>query len=339
MNNETFSMCTIDNLLTIKQETYYYCAAACLKMCIQSRKSQDEIFAVLKKRTKDKDNWYAEPDAVYSYLQEYMDCDRLSELDMSSLEATEKILSCIATTKTSAPMLVSSGKHWVLYSGYQMDENGNAKGIYVRDPWPTASILTFYPFCNYFFDEVFCEINVEGKFEGKHEAYVSKKTIDCIKIEKISKPQYGGTMTSREALYFKDDIINGDLKNYGFSKIGKLKAGGANFEDCIIIDEENNMPKYLLSYVEINNELSIVAIDIAFHIVVAITTATKMQYDLYSNSRIKKFVKEKYNKVIDNDDIKFLYSKKKSMSCFDPYICISNIGSFTLNLERLGEAS
>lgn len=326
-------ICSIDGVSTIKQSTYYYCAAACVKMCLNDNMSQDEIFESLKARTKDQENWYAEPDAVYSYLSEHRKCYRTSELCDSSKVATEWILSCIATTKMSAPMLVSGGKHWVLYSGYQMDYEGNAKGIYIRDPWPTMATISFYPFCTYFFDEYFCGINVEGKLKNKVESFVSPDTIKCISINIISKPANGGT-SEDDIGYFKREIINEDMGNYGFGKVGFLKNGGTDFVDCVVYDSDITRKKYLLSFFEMENALYIAAIDIALHSVIGVIHAKVHHYSLYDKKRVKKEFFKKYGKNIDSDKIFFVHKKFVSTSCFDPIIVIEE-KEFNLDLEPI----
>lgn len=336
MNEEQGQMCVIDDIKTIKQDTYYYCAAACVKMCLNEDRSQDVIFEKLKENTKDKNNWYADPSSVYTYLSKKIKCKRLSDMECDSFIATEKILSCIASTKLSAPMLVSKGKHWVLYSGYQLDDNGFAKGIYVRDPWPTTTSITFYPFGKYFFNEYFSYIDVDGDMKGKVEAFISDNTIDCIKIKKIeAKPGYGGGMAIMDVSCFIDDIIDEDMHNFGFKDYRRIKGGGAYFDNTLVYDEQSDAPKYLLTFIEVNNQLSIAAVDITDRTIIAIIAATSDHYDLFSSESVADKINTKYGVKISRDDVRFIEDEKYSTSCFAPCIDVQGIGRFNLALDEL----
>ncbi len=337
MNEDQGQMCIIDDIKTVKQETYYYCAAACIKMCLKDEKEQEEIFNELKERTKDKENWYADPGAVYSYLAERIDCDRLSELVRDSFEAAEKIVSCIASTRFSAPMLVSKGKHWVLYSGYQLDDAGYAKGIYIRDPWPTTTGLTFYPFGKYFFDEYFGAIDAEGEMKGKIEAFVSKGMCDCVKIKKIpAKPQYGGgVLAIMDVSCFIDDIINEDMHSFGFKNFKRIRGGGAYFDNCLVYEDITYKPKYLLTFLEINEQLSIAAINVDDRSIIAIIAVNTEEYDLYSMECIAQKLKNRYNIDISKESLRFVEDKRFSISCFAPCIDVPGLGRVNLSLDKV----
>ena len=147
----------INEIKTIKQSTYYYCAPAVIKMCLNIKLSQNEVFTILSENTNDKKNWYADPDSVYNFLSQHNKYLRTSNLCNTSIEATEWIISSMIKNKVCAPMLVKGGRHWVLYSGYQENHLGEIKGIYIRDPWPTTESISFYPFSDYFLKNIFVQ--------------------------------------------------------------------------------------------------------------------------------------------------------------------------------------
>jgi hypothetical protein len=182
--NDNANIVQIFDLKTVKQSTYYYCAAACVKMCLNTTLTQDEIFSILQINTFDHENWYVEPDSIYHFLTKYNQYLRTSVISDTSIDATEWIISCMIGKNTCAPMLVSRGKHWVLYTGYQMNNSGIPSGIYIRDPWPTTATLTFFPFTSYFFDEYFGKIDVEGKWKDKVESFVPYGTEKLIKLKR-----------------------------------------------------------------------------------------------------------------------------------------------------------
>lgn len=250
-----FNICRLNDIITVKQDKYYYCAAASLKMCLNLSETQDQIFSILAKDTVDKEHWYAEPDAVYIFLKKYRECERTSDFAKNSLEATESIVSNLIQNNKPFPMLISHGKHWVVYVGYQLDENGKPTGIYIKDPWPTTASLSFFPFSNYFFNEYFNFIEVNGKMKNKVESFYLAKTNKCITIDIFNKPS-GGGMNLQDISFFKNEILNNDFKKYGLPKISMPKYGGNDLEDIVIYDKSMNM-KFYLTFAELNTSLII----------------------------------------------------------------------------------
>ena len=328
-------LCNIDKIETIKQSTYYHCSAACIKMCTNTKLSQDKIYEILHEKTVDKETWYADPDSVYDFLKSYLSIDRTSNEIMDSKTATEKIISSYLFKKLSAPMLVLGGKHWVLYSGYQMDNKGELKGIYIRDPWPTAATLTFYPFSPYFFDEYFCKINVAGSLEGRVESFVAEGDMKKIDIHTIDKPHNGGALPSKDILYFKDDIIHDDLVSYGFSYIRFLKNGGAMLPDCIVKNNEDET-KFLLSFLEVNGQLSLVAVDVENRLVVGMTDIDFDSGRWYNKKDIVQEYESLYGKDINEDEVEYIYDNRYCRSCFDPLVRIHG-QEYTLHLGCLSQ--
>ncbi|MDR1000584.1 MAG: hypothetical protein LBL96_07290 [Clostridiales bacterium] len=325
-------ICQIFDVKTIKQSTYYYCAAACVKMCLDTPLSQEEIFDNLKRNTLDQENWYAEPDSVYIFLSNHNQYIRTSEISDSSLDATEWIVSCMIERNSCAPMLVSGGKHWVLYAGYQMNSIGEPRGIYIRDPWPTTASLTFFPFSRYFFDEYFRKINVEGKWKDKVESFIPSKTEKFIKLNIFEKPHNGG-INNIDITFFKKQIICDDLTSFGFSKIGFLKNGGINFEDLIIYDK-NDSPKFFLTPTEVDNYMTLTAIDANTLSVIGFLEMRDIHLEMFDKHRITSGLKSRHNIDIQEKDIKFIYDRDISSSCFDPIIEVKGIGNFDLSLSQ-----
>lgn len=322
MNAVLPCVCNIDNIATVKQSTYYHCAAACIKMCTGLDLSQEDVYKVLHEQTVDKDTWYAEPDSVFNFLKEYMPIARTSQEAIDSKTATEKIISSFLFRKLSAPMLVMGGKHWVLYSGYQMDERGELKGIYIRDPWPTSAPLTFYPFSPYYFDEYFCKINVSGNMEGRVESFVSENIDNKISIRVIDKPQNGGSFATKDILFFKNDIIQEDLQNFGFNGIRFIKNGGALLPDCIVKGSQNE-DKYVLSFLEINDQLTMVAIDVKRTMVIGVSTIDFTHSRWYNKKEIAREYQNLYGDSVDEESISYIYDQNFCKSCLEPIISIN----------------
>ena len=327
-------ICEIKNIATIKQKTYYYCAAACIKMCTETKMEQSDIFKTLAKATKDKENWYAEPNAVFEFLLNHDKYIRISDISETSLDATEWLLSNMIKNKAVAPMLVSAGKHWVVYSGYQMQPTGEPTGIYVRDPWPTTSELSFYPFCEYFFNIYFCNINVPGNWYNRIESFVNENVKKTVNINPLKKPQYGGKIEKNDISYFKNQIIMDDLKAYGFNNVELIKNGGTMAED-IIIHNIFKEPAFLLAYTSINEKLSITAIDINSANVIAILKNVGFSYnELFNKNQLLNNLYERYKIKVLPDDIIFVYDSNFSPSFFAPIVLVRGYGNFDLSLNR-----
>lgn len=331
--NDLPNICQINEGKTIKQSTYCYCSAACIKMCLDLDLSQEEIFSVLKEETIDQENWYAAPDAVYKFLSKYKQFLRTSDISESSIDATEWILSSMIQYQTKAPMLVLGGKHWVLYSGYQINHEGTPKGIYIRDPWPTTSSISFYPFSEYFFDEYFCNINVDGQWKNKVESFISSKIKKCVNIEKIQTSRNRKVNNMTDISFLKKDIIYDDLTSYGFSDFCMVKNGGLINENCIISDTKNK-PKFLLTYAEIEKSLTILAIDIESNSVISFLKVNNGHFDLFNKLKIKRKLLSIHGIDVAKDNISFVYDKNFSSSCFDPIIKIKDVGIFNLTLQK-----
>ena len=172
--------------------------------------------------------------------------------------------------------------------------------------------------------------------KGKVEAFISDKTIDCIRIKKIeSKPGYGGGRGIMDVSYFIDDIIDEDMQTFGFKDYRKIRGGGAYFDNCLVYDDLSGDPKYLLTFLEVNSQLSIAAVDIADRTIIAIITATSRHYDLFSTDSIADKINKKYGVNISKDQVRFIEDERYSTSCFAPCIDIKGIGRFNLELEEL----
>lgn len=327
-------ICEINDIKTIKQSTYYYCAAACIAMCLSLDLSQDEIYAMLNDSTVDQENWYVEPDAVYSFLSKYGDFKRTSTMNVSSVEATEWILSCMIQQKVSAPMLVTGGKHWVVYAGYQMTVHGKASGIYIVDPWPTTASLSFYAFTPYFFNEYFCKINVDGSWKNRVESFIKANTTKKIKVGVFEKPSSGGIAGTSDLSYFSKQIIQDDLASFGFNNVGFIKHGGA-LADGVIVEDCSGQPKYLLSYVHVEGKLKLAAIEANSHSVVAMLDATNMHIFLLDRRRIMEEVYNTKGLRISEDEITFIHDNNYSSSCFEPIVRISGLGDYNLLLDPI----
>lgn len=327
------SICQITDIPTIKQATYYYCAAACIKMCLDINYTQEEIYNELEKNTLNQEQWYAEPDSVYNFLSKHNKYARTSDVCDSSIDATEWIVSCMISNNNSAPMLVSGGRHWVLYSGYQMNNFGSPSGIFIRDPWPTTASLTFFPFTKFFFDEYFTKINVEGKWKNKVESFFQDGIEKFVNLDVIEKPSFGGVIYTMDINHFKNQIIKDDMSSYGFNNLSFIKSGGNNFKDLTIYDIYNN-PKFLLTPVEVDRDLTMIAIDIKSLSVIGLLKMNNNHYSLFDNHNIINLLLNNHSLTVNKDDITFVYDADISSSCFDPIINIKNVGNFDLSLEQ-----
>ncbi|MDI9413897.1 MAG: C39 family peptidase [Bacillota bacterium] len=329
-------ICEINDIKAIKQSTYYYCAAACMAMCLGLDLSQDEIYKILNEQTVDQKNWYVEPDAVYSFLSKYGKFKRTSSMNVSSLEATEWILSCMIQQKSSGPMLVTGGKHWVVYAGYQMTPHGNASGIYIMDPWPTTASLSFYAFTPYFFNEYFCKIDVDGNWKNTVESFINANTRKSIEIKVFEKPSGGGSSGVRELAHFTKQIIKEDLSLLGFNNVGFIKHGGGLCND-IIIKSTCGVAKYLLSYINIGQQLKLVAIEVESHCVVAMLDATNLHISLLDKRRIIEQIYNSKGLQILEEQVTFVHDDYYSSSCFDPIVRIAGLGDYNLLLNPIVE--
>ena len=328
---ERYNICHLNDIMTIKQSKYYYCAAASLKMCLNLKESQDEIFNKLELDTKDKENWYAEPDAVYKYLKNYGHFKRTSEFVNNSIDATENIISSLLQNNLSYPMLVSHGKHWVVYAGYQMNENGQPTGIYIKDPWPTTATLSFFPFSDYFFSDYFNIIDVEGCMKNKVESFIPENVNKCISLDVFKKAKGGGVRVS-DIECFKNEIIINDLKSFGISNISEPRYGGGIIDDILVYDKNMN-EKFYLSFMELNNSLIISAIEIGTLLTIGFIYANIEHINLFSYDNIA----TKLNETREN--IKFIYDEKLCNSCFTPLIkCKNKLYDLSLDIKyELGE--
>lgn len=323
-------ICKICDIDTIKQQRYYFCAAACLKMCLNLDIDQEVIYQELNSKTEDKDSWYADPNSVYYFLNKYGNYKRLSNLTTTTKEATEWILSNLIHNDSPGPMLVSHGKHWVVYAGYQMTMDGKPSGLYVKDPWPSTVSLQFFPFSDYFFDEYFTLINVPGPLKDKTESFIQEDVSKCINIEIDRKPKYGGMKSFSEIEDFKNDILIEDLNRFGFNNYRLIKNGGVGIEDIEIFDFDNN-PKFILTFVEVNDSLTVSVIDSKTYSVIGMMEYDDSQFKLYNKYLVKKELKEIYEIDIDIDKIRYIYDKSICNSCFEPVI---KIGESYFNILR-----
>lgn len=310
--DERFNICKINDVSTIKQKKYYYCAAACIKMALNLEDTQDEIFNELQNLTIDKQNWYADPDSVFYYLSKYNSLKRTSDFVSSSIQATENIISSLIKNENCYPMLISHGKHWVVYVGYQMNNSGTPTGIYIKDPWPTTTALSFFPFTDYFFTDYFNTISVEGPMKNKVETFLPSNSDNCVSLEIFKKPLAGG-FTHQNISYFKKDILLNDLHSFGLRDINFPKSGGGLLNDITVYDI-NMQEKYFLSFLEINEELVISAIEIQSLLTIGFIYANMNHVDMFNKSLIAKKI------TGDENDIDFVYIEKYCNSCFTPLI-------------------
>lgn len=179
-----YGMCYIDSSEVIKQVTNCDCASACAKMCTGDSRNLKLIDEELKRLTIDRNNWEVDPEAMYMYLSNHFEIERLSSYNFNQKKALEKLLSSFACSGKGSPILIYKGRHWVFFNGYMLSETGEPIGIFIRDPNPEAADLIYYPFDEYFLKSVFIPIKTEGYLNGKFEAFFFRNTIDCITIEK-----------------------------------------------------------------------------------------------------------------------------------------------------------
>ena len=169
--------------------------------------------------------------------------------------------------------------------------------------------------------------------KGKVESYILEKTKKIINIEISDKLENVGYCNSYNN-FGKNQIISEDLKKYGFSNFNFIKNGGISDHDWIILDKKNN-PKFLSSYIEINNELNIVTIDINIKSVIGLMKVSKKYIDIFNKKTIKERLLDKYGIYINLDDINFVYEENISSSCFDPIINVIDVGKFNLSLMKI----
>jgi len=318
-NRSTSEICKICNIRTIKQKKYYYCAAASLKMSLNINNSQDDIYEELHASTKNKNEWYVDPDSIFAFLIKYGNYKKLSDISPSSVDATEWIVSNLIKNDSCAPMLVSSGKHWVVYAGYQMNLDGEPTGIYIKDPWPSTVSLNFFPFSNYFFDEYFTPISIPGPFENKVESFVPKNVSKLVSVGIYEKPKYGGLNSINDIKHFKKDIIAEDLERFGFINFEIVKNGGIGTDD-IVINDLKDKPRFMLSFIELHDELMVSAIDLKNYSIIGLMEFNQINFKLFDKQFVKEVLKNKYNEDVEIGCIRYVYDKKYCNSCFTPLV-------------------
>lgn len=255
--------------------------------------------------------WYADPNSVYTFINDYNKVERLSSLCDDSKTATEYIISNLISNKTNSLMLVSSGRHWVTYVGYQTDKIGNPTGIYIKDPWPTTESLSFYPFTSFFFEKYYNKINVEGSMNNKIEGFVNAGTKHDIFINTISKPTLGGNVA--EVSYFKKDLIISDLLKFGIIPLGYEE--NTELED-ITIKNLASEDSYVLSFINTNTGTHMVAIEINTYSIISLLKMKEIHFNLFN----KKFINDMFKMSDKNNKAEFIYDSTLCNSIFTPLI-------------------
>ncbi len=108
-----------------------------------------------------------------------------------------------------------------------------------------------------------------------------------------------------------------------------------NFDNCLVYDDKTGKAKYLLTFLEIDDRLSIAATDINDRSVIAVNDAMTERFDLYSAESVANRIYKKYGIKVSRESIRFVEDADHPGAWFDPCVEAPKIGRMTLELEKI----
>jgi hypothetical protein len=144
-----------------KQDTDYYCSAACAQMILYTMSGdlldQDDLYNDIHGNSTAEGGWFGAPDGLQWTMNNRKPAGATKTFELAALASADLISRKIAWTiqeyRVAPIALVYYGMHWIVVRGFKAtaapagpdDLSYSITGFYVNDPTPTGSLVSVPP--------------------------------------------------------------------------------------------------------------------------------------------------------------------------------------------------
>jgi hypothetical protein len=152
------------NIRNMKQETDFYCGAACAKMLLNKIRSKHTTQKILFDESQRNgrfphEGWNSPPDGLTKTINSRRPSSFRNKFELtvsknSQQYVTKEILRGIQLYDMPSIALVDAGRHWIVVKGFSTTDNisknsnlniGHIKELWINDPWNESSAIAHRP--------------------------------------------------------------------------------------------------------------------------------------------------------------------------------------------------